>query len=88
MIQDWFNRLFNTINEHGIAEEDIWNFDETGFNIGIGRDQWIVTREVKKQAWIGINTNREYAIVVETINTIGQVIKPYIILSGKCILRG
>jgi hypothetical protein len=88
VIQDWFNRLFNTINEYGIAEEDIWNFDETGFNIGIGRDQWIVTREVKKQAWIGMNTNREYATVVETINATGQVIKPYIILSGKCILRG
>jgi hypothetical protein len=56
-MQDWFDRLQDTIKKYGIVEEDIWNFDETGFNIGIGRDQWIVAREFKKQAWIGMNTN-------------------------------
>ena len=88
VIQAWFGRLQDTIKEYGITNEDIWNFDETGFNIGIGKDQWIVTREFKKQAWIGMNTNREYATVVEAINSTGQVIKPYIILSAKCILQG
>jgi hypothetical protein len=39
IILDWFQRLKAKVNEFRIAEEDIWNFDETGFNIGISRDQ-------------------------------------------------
>ena len=47
-IRDWFERLRAEIQKHGIVEDDIYNFDETGFNIGIGRDQWIVTRQFSK----------------------------------------
>jgi hypothetical protein len=88
IIQDWFSRLKKVIEEHGIHESDIWNFDETGFNIGIGRDQWIVTCEFKKPLYRGSNTNREYATVVEAVNATGDIIPPFIILSGQCILRG
>jgi hypothetical protein len=86
-IQAWFEKLKATIDTYGITEEDIYNFDETGFNIGIGKDQWIVTREFSKPVWTGSNTNREYATVVEAINAAGDVIPPFIILSAKCILQ-
>jgi hypothetical protein len=87
-IQGWFDRLKQIIEQHGIHESDMWNFDETGFNIGIGRDQWIVTCEFKKPLYRGSNTNREYATLVEAVNATGDVIPPFIILSGKCILKG
>lgn len=74
-IHTWFRRLQDTVNEYGIVNEDIWNFDETSFNIGIRRDQWIATREFKNHAWIGMNTNREYTTVIEAINATGRVIK-------------
>lgn len=31
IIRDWFHLIRNTIAKYGIIEEDIYNFDETGF---------------------------------------------------------
>jgi hypothetical protein len=87
-IQAWFEKLRATIDSYGIAEEDIYNFDETGFNIGIGRDQWIITREFSKPVWSGSNTNREYATVIEAVSATGSVIPPFIIFAAKCVLQG
>ena len=37
-IAEWFRSLERIIHLYGIADEDIWKFDETGFQIGVGRD--------------------------------------------------
>jgi hypothetical protein len=37
--KDWFDSYQETIAQYGITADDIWNFDETGFNIGVGKDQ-------------------------------------------------
>lgn len=34
VIREWFDRVQITIMQHGIAQEDIYNFDETGFAMG------------------------------------------------------
>jgi hypothetical protein len=88
--EDWFRRLGSLIRRYGIVDEDIWNFDETGFRIGIGRDNWIVMREKKhsNKAYIPVNTNREYATIVEAVNAVGYTAEPLIILSAKSILKG
>ena len=87
VIQEWFQKLHRTIQNHGILKEDIYNFDETGFNIGVGRDQWIITRDFNtKKPHIGMNSNREYVTVVEAVNTDGWTCPPLILMSGSCIL--
>lgn len=83
IVGDWFQRLKAVIEKYGILDADIWNFDETGFQIGIGRDQWIVTRVPKKLPFVPVNTNREYITVVEAVSAGGSVISPLIILSAK-----
>ncbi|KAM4067756.1 hypothetical protein HRG_012375 [Hirsutella rhossiliensis] len=35
----YFKKLHETIASYGINPADIWNMDETGFRIGIGRDR-------------------------------------------------
>lgn len=35
MIRGWFKRVQAIIAEYGIVEEDIYNFDKTGFQIGV-----------------------------------------------------
>ena len=37
-ILKWFEGLMDIIKMHGITPTDIWNFDETGFRIGIRKD--------------------------------------------------
>ena len=35
VFQKWFDLIRDTIAKYGIAEEDIYNFDETGFLMGL-----------------------------------------------------
>ncbi|KAI9041891.1 uncharacterized protein KD926_006437 [Aspergillus affinis] len=86
-LEDWYRRLQSVIAVHGILENDIWNFGETGFQIGIGKDQWIITRDHPK-TYLGLNSNREYVTVVEAISAAGDLCPPFIIMPGKCIFRG
>ena len=43
-INDWFVKFKAVVSEHGIVADDIWNMDETGFQIGVGKDQMVVTK--------------------------------------------
>jgi hypothetical protein len=42
-INDYFKKLHAVIEENNICPKDIWNIDETGFRLGIGIDQIVVT---------------------------------------------
>jgi len=43
-IEGWFRLVRNTIAKYGILQEDIYNFDETGFQIGVISTSKVVTR--------------------------------------------
>jgi alkylated DNA nucleotide flippase Atl1 len=43
-IKEWFLIVQRVIDENGIQPEDIYNFDETGFAIGLISSQKVVTR--------------------------------------------
>ena len=68
VIQKYFNKLQNTISEHGITPEDIWNMDETGFQIGVGKNKLVVTKRRKRSSYLGVPTNRESATAIEAIS--------------------
>ena len=81
-VNTYFQRLSTILIEEGIPPEDIWNMDETGFRIGIGKDQFIVTRR-KRAHYFGIPENRESATAIESISAGGRVIPAFLILSGQ-----
>jgi hypothetical protein len=43
VIQGWFRLVRNTIEKYGIVEDDIYNFDETGFQMGVISTSKVVT---------------------------------------------
>ncbi|KAI2787018.1 hypothetical protein POX_f07371 [Penicillium oxalicum] len=43
-IKEWFLMVQHTIEENGIQPEDIYNFDETGFAMGLISSQKVITR--------------------------------------------
>jgi hypothetical protein len=43
VILDWFRLIQNTITKYGIQEADIYNFDETGFMMGVISTAMVVT---------------------------------------------
>ncbi|KAJ5847731.1 hypothetical protein N7455_011688 [Penicillium solitum] len=79
----WFEDYERIVTEHGICYQDIYNFDETGFQIGVGRDQFIITRHPKKKLFNGSVTNRESITVLEAVSADGFACPPLIILSAK-----
>ena len=83
MVERWFEDYKQVITEHGICQQDIYNFDETGFQIGVGRDQFIITRHLKKKLFNGSVTNRESVTVLEAVSVDGFVCPPLIVLSAR-----
>ena len=69
-------------SKESLAAQDIWNMDETGFRIGIGKDHLVVTKR-KRAHYFGLPENRESATAVEAISAGGRVIPPFLILSGE-----
>jgi len=37
VILGWFQRFQALCTQFGVYNEDIWNFDKTGFRIGVGK---------------------------------------------------
>jgi DDE superfamily endonuclease/Tc5 transposase-like DNA-binding protein len=78
----YFQHLRTILTEEGIPPEDIWNMDETGFRIGVGKDQFIVTKR-KRSHYFAIPENRESATAIEAISAGGHYIPAFLILSGQ-----
>ena len=43
-LREWFTTVQHVIDENGIQPEDIYNFDETGFAMGLVSSQKVVTQ--------------------------------------------
>ncbi len=73
--------------EKGIQTDDILNFDETGYQVGVGGDQDIMTFHPKRQHTLPNNTNHKHITLTETISAGGWSIPPVIIISGIILLK-
>lgn len=83
-INDWFRLVENTRAKYGIPDEDVYNFDETGFQMGVIGTARVVTRSERAGKAITIQPgNRDWVTVIETVNATGWALPPMIIFSGK-----
>lgn len=84
IIKDWFRLVRNTKAKYGIADQDIYNFDETGFQMGVITTAKVVTSSERsgrpKRVQPG---NRTWVTVIEGVNSYGWAIPPMIIFEGK-----
>jgi hypothetical protein len=75
--------------QHGIAQEDIYNFDETGFAMGLVATARVVTRaDYYGKASLIQPGNREWVTSIECINSTGWALPPCIIFKGKVHIEG
>jgi hypothetical protein len=86
-IKDWYDGYWRLRQQHGILDADVWNMDETGFRIGIGKDQWIITYHPKKRHFLASPDDRTSLTMVECVSGAAQVIPPLIILEGSAFLE-
>jgi hypothetical protein len=84
LIKKWFELVKNMRAKYGIQDEDLYNFDETGFMMGVICPAMVVTRADRrgrsKQLQAG---NREWATAIECVSSDGFVVPPFLIVQGK-----
>jgi hypothetical protein len=84
VLQGWFNTVRRTMREYGIAEDDIYNFNETGFAMGLTATARVITRaEYYGRRSVLQPGNREWVTVIESIRANGDVLPPCVIFKGK-----
>ena len=83
-IGEWFTLVQNVKAKYGIVDDDIYNFDETGFMIGIICAGMVVTTsDGRSKAKLAQPGNREWATVIQGVNALGWAIPPFIILAAQ-----
>jgi len=86
IIDGFFERLLQHKQEYRIADEDIYNFDETGFQMGIATTAKVICSSDRSGKPSLIQPgNRECVTVVECVGSTGKVVPPLIILGLECV---
>jgi hypothetical protein len=84
VIEPWFRLLQNTVATYGILNDDIYNFDETGFAMGIASTSRVVTTSDRQGRPPQLQPgDREWAMSIECINAKGWYLPLMIIFKGK-----
>jgi hypothetical protein len=83
-IRAWFKLVQDTCQTYGILDEDIYNFDETGFMMGIASTSKVITSsDTIGRATVIQPGDREWVTAIECINASGWCLPPFVILKGK-----
>ena len=87
VITPWFELVANTKAKYGIADEDTYNFDETGFMMGAIKGQMVFTGSEKRGNPKGIQPgNREWVTDIQGVNAKGWALPPFLIFPGKVLI--
>ena len=72
VIAEWFAVVRNTMAKYGIAVDDVYNFDEVGFMMGIIFAGMVVTTsDGRGKVKLSQPGNREWATVIQGVNALG-----------------
>jgi hypothetical protein len=84
VIKGWFELVRNTINKHGILPQDIYNFDETGFQMGQISASMVVTATDRQGRPKQVKpTNTQWVTLIQGACADGSTIPPFLIFKGK-----
>jgi len=68
VIRQWFETIQEAIQEHDIHKNDIWNFNKTGFAIGLCSTSKIITAvECSKRPQRVIQGNCKWITIIECV---------------------
>ncbi len=83
-IQAWFKLVSTTCEELGIQDDDIYNFDETGFPMGVAATSTVVTDiDTIGRPKVIQPGDREWVTAIEGCSSTGYVLPAFLVLSGK-----
>lgn len=81
---EWFGLVANVKAKYGIQDEDVHNFDETRFQMGVIGSMKVVTGlERRAQPDLIQPGDREWVTVIQGICAAGYAIPPFVIYKGR-----
>ncbi len=86
VLQTHFDEFKEVIVKYGITEDDTWNFDETGYRMGIARSDWVVTVDSNRRIYSKDSDNRESLTGIECISGGGKNISSMLIMTEVQLL--
>ena len=80
----WFKLVEDTKAKYGVHDDDVHNFDETGFQMGVIGSMKVVTgAERRARPELVQPGDREWVTVIQSICAAGYAIPPFIIYKGR-----
>ncbi len=76
-MEEYFETFRKLVEWFGLVPDNIWNMDETGFRIGCGKAQWVITNDAIKAFVMPDPDNQEYITSAESINGVGRAIPAF-----------
>jgi hypothetical protein len=84
IINAWFRLVHNIKAKYGILDDDTYNFDEAGFQMGMISTRMVITGTERRAAPKSIQPgNTEWVTSIIAANATGWAIPPFIIFKGK-----
>jgi hypothetical protein len=84
VISLWFKLVEETIAKYGVHPDDVHNFDETGFQMGVASSSKVVTgSERRTRPELVQPGDREWVTVIQSICADGSYTPPFIIYKGR-----
>ncbi|EED14731.1 pogo transposable element, putative [Talaromyces stipitatus ATCC 10500] len=83
IIQEHSDRVRDVVQEYGILPEDIYNFDETGFAMGLCASAKLITGSDRYgRPYLLQPGNREWVTAIEAVNSTGWALPSYVIFKA------
>jgi hypothetical protein len=83
LIGAWFRLVQNMRAKYGVVDSDFYNFDETGFQMGMITPGMVVTRADRRGRVKTVQPgNREWTTAIVCINGEGRDVPPFLIVQG------
>lgn len=67
IIKQYFDEFQKSKRSHGVANRDVYNFDETRFRVGCRREQKIITKEKKAYIILEDPKNRNFIFSLKCV---------------------
>ena len=88
VVKRWFDAIATKVQEHTYEPSNIWNMDESGFNIGESQSTKVLVSIDKQQKNKRVVGKQEWVTVIEAINAAGEALPSMIIWKGKHLNSG
>jgi hypothetical protein len=84
VLSAWFRLVANMRAKYGIQDGDFYNFDETGFMMGMIRARMVVTRSDRINRPKAVQPgNREWVTAICAVAADGHTVPPFLCIAGR-----